>query len=89
MTDRERNTEKLWLAARTGDDATIRQLAAAGVDLDTRDPEDRTAFNIATQHGLHRTAQTILDARRMQYFMSLAASNNQSGISETAQVNAA
>jgi hypothetical protein len=57
---------RLWQAARTGDQATIRRLVYDDVNFDARDEEDRTAFNIATQYGQHKAAQTILAARQMQ-----------------------
>jgi hypothetical protein len=57
---------RLWQAAKKGDQMTIRRLVYDDVDFDARDEEDRTAFNIATQYGQHKAAQTILAARQMQ-----------------------
>ena len=65
MTDQAAQN-RLWQAAQTGDQAAIRRLIYDDVDFDARDDEDRTAFNIATQYGQHKAAQTILAARQMQ-----------------------
>ena len=65
MTDRSAQN-RLWDAAKAGDQAAIRRLAYEDVDFDARDDEDRTAFNIATQYGQHKAAQTILAARQMK-----------------------
>lgn len=62
---------RLFQAARTGDSAAIRALVFEPVDFDARDDEDRTAFNIATQHGHAGTAQTILAARQMKFMQKL------------------
>lgn len=60
--------EQLWAAAGTGDSATIRALAMEGVDVDARNPDGFTAYNLATQNGHHNTALTILAFRKMKYF---------------------
>ena len=60
---------KLWEAAARGDSETIRHLAVAGaVDIDARNEDGFTAFSLATQHGHHNTALTILAARDLKYF---------------------
>lgn len=58
--------EKLWKAAASGDKATLRSMAFDDIDFDARDPEQRTAFNIATQNGHHDAAQTILALKEAQ-----------------------
>lgn len=57
---------RLFAAAKAGDQAAIRRLVYDDIDFDARDDEDRTAFNIATQYGHHKAAQTILAARQMK-----------------------
>jgi len=59
--------QRLWSAAAAGDSKTIRMLAMGGVDIDVRNEDGFTAFNIATQHGHSDTAMTILAVREMQY----------------------
>ncbi len=63
--------EKLWKAAARGDCQTIRMLAVTGVDIDARNEDGFTAFNIATQNGHSEAATTILAAREMQYARSI------------------
>lgn len=63
----ETMNQKLWEAAKAGDTKLIRILAMAGVDIDVRNENGFTAFNIATQHGHSDAAMTILAAREMQY----------------------
>lgn len=58
--------ERLWQAAAKGDKVTIRALVFEDVDFDARDDEDRTAFNIATQHGHSDAAKTLLAAKQMK-----------------------
>lgn len=58
--------QALWIAAQRGDCARIRVLVMEGVDLDARDEEGRTAFNIATQYAQHAALKTLLAAREMR-----------------------
>jgi ankyrin repeat protein len=63
--------EKLWRAAIRGDCHAIRLLAANGVDIDARNEDGFTAFNLASQHNQLEAQKTILAARDMQYAMKL------------------
>jgi ankyrin repeat protein len=63
--------QKLWHAAATGDSAAIRMLVMGGVDLEVRNEEGFTAFNIATMKGHTDTAMTILAAREFKYARAL------------------
>jgi ankyrin repeat protein len=67
------NQQKLLRAAMHGDTATIRQLAAEGIDLDVADPDGVTAFALATQNNHADTAMAILAAREAQYMRRLGA----------------
>ena len=62
---------RLWEAAARGDCATIRQLALCGVDIDARNEEGFTAFNLATQNNRPEAALTILAAKEVQYMQQL------------------
>ncbi len=62
---------RLWIAAANGDCKTIRVLTMSGVDIDARNAEGFTAFNVATQHGHSEAATTILAAREMQFAQKL------------------
>ena len=64
----------LWHAAAAGDCGLVRRLALAGVDLDARNDEGFTAFNIATMKGRTETAKTILAAREFKYTQALGMS---------------
>ncbi len=64
--------QQLWEAAMKGDSATIRALAAAGVDLDALNEEGLTAFALATQHSQADTAMTILALREAQYMTKVS-----------------
>ena len=59
--------QKLWDAASRGDNAMVRILAASGVDLNARNEDGFTAYNLATQKGHFNTALVILAARDMAY----------------------
>jgi len=59
--------EKLWDAAARGDNEAIRMLVMNGVDLEARNEDGFTAYNLATQQGHVNTALTILAARNMAY----------------------
>lgn len=59
--------EKLWAAAARGDSATIRVLVMEGVDVNARNVDGFTAYNLATQNGHYNTALTILAARNMAF----------------------
>ncbi|MCB1530537.1 MAG: ankyrin repeat domain-containing protein [Rhodospirillales bacterium] len=63
--------EVLWRAARRGDCYAIRRLVLDGVDVDARDPQGRTAINIATQYGQAEAHKTLLAAREMRYLASI------------------
>jgi hypothetical protein len=65
--------ELLWEAAEKGDCATIRALAAMGVDLDARNPAGYTAFNIATWKMQTEAAKTITAMRSAQYMNKIGA----------------
>ena len=62
---------QLWEAAAAGDNATVRILAMNGVDLDARNDDDCTAFNLATRYNHPDTAKTILAAREFQYLQKV------------------
>lgn len=63
--------KRLWDAARTGDQPAIRRLVYDDIDFEARDEEDRTAFNIATQYGHYKAAQTILAAKQMKVMQQM------------------
>jgi len=63
--DMEFIQEQLWAAAAEGNCAVIRALVMEGADPEARDPEGRTAFNIATQFGRSEAATTILAAQEL------------------------
>ena len=68
----EKNTESglkekaLWMAAKEGDCYAIRLLVMDGVDLDARDPQGRTAINIATQYNQKQALKTLLAGKEMR-----------------------
>lgn len=63
---------KTWFkAAEFGDIATIRSLIVEGIDVNVRDPQERTAFNIASQFGHTDVMTTILAARQMDYLRQI------------------
>lgn len=66
--------QQLWAAAAAGDSAAVRMLAMGGVDLEARNEEGFTAFNIATMKGHTDTAMTILAAREFKYAQHLGMS---------------
>lgn len=60
--------QRLWDAAARGESDTVRMLAArAAVDLDARNEDGFTAYNLATQKGHFNTALIILAARNAVY----------------------
>lgn len=63
--------EQLREAARTGDCAKIRLLVMSGADVDHRDEEGWTPFNIATSSGYAQAATTLLAARQLSYIRQL------------------
>ncbi len=64
---REALREKaLWMAAKSGDCYAIRLLVMDGVDLEARDPQGRTAINIATQYNQREAIKTLLAAKEMR-----------------------
>jgi len=77
----------LFAAAKAGDQAAIRRLVYDDIDFDARDDEDRTAFNIATQYGHHKAAQTILAARHMKAMQKVGLTSPQfeDSVRKTAQ----
>ncbi|MFN3828155.1 MAG: ankyrin repeat domain-containing protein [Micavibrio sp.] len=64
---------QLHEAARHGDCSKIRLLVMSGADVDARDEEGWTAFNIATSAGHAHAATTLLAAHQLAYI-------NKSGI---------
>lgn len=63
--------QRLLTAAYDGDCQAIRLLVLAGVDLETRDNQGRTAMNIATQAGNQNVIATLRAAKEMRYLASL------------------
>ncbi len=63
--------QALWMAAKNGDCPKIRVLVMEGVDLEARDPQGRTAINIATQYNRRDALKTLLAAKEMRYMASL------------------
>lgn len=66
-TDSQQLHQRLWEAASRGDSAAVRMLAMNGVDVDVRNPDGFTAYNLATRNGHYNTALIILTARQMKY----------------------
>ena len=66
-TDQAAALETWFAAAEAGDNATIRALIVAGADLDARDAQERTAFNIASQNRHTDVMTTLLAARQMAF----------------------
>lgn len=63
--------EQLREAARAGDCYKIRLLVMGGADVDDRDEDGWTAFNIATATGHTEAATTLLAARQLSYIRQL------------------
>jgi hypothetical protein len=63
--------ERLWRAAMTGDSATIRILAMKGIDLDARNKDNCTAFELAQRYNHPSTAKAILAAREFQFLRKI------------------
>ncbi len=61
----------LWMAAKEGDCYAIRLLVMDGADLDARDPQGRTAINIATQYNQKQALKTLLAAKEMRRLASV------------------
>lgn len=59
--------QQLRMAACVGDCAKIRLLIMSGADVDARDEEGWTAFNLATSSGQAKAATTLLAARQLSY----------------------
>ncbi len=71
-TQRVATKEKaLWVAAQAGDSRAIRLLVMAGVDIDARDFQGRTALNIAMQYNQTGAIKTLLAAREMMRMSKL------------------
>lgn len=51
----------LWDAARTGNDAVIREFISAGYNLNTRDEKGYSAVILAAYHGHYDTVSLLLD----------------------------
>ncbi|WP_033570533.1 ankyrin repeat domain-containing protein [Dickeya undicola] len=51
----------LWDAARTGNDAVIREFISVGYNLNTRDEKGYTAVILAAYHGHYDTVSLLLD----------------------------
>jgi hypothetical protein len=62
---------RLHEAAARGDCGAIRRLALCGVDIEARDENGFTAFNIATRNSRPEAALTLLAAKEAQYMRSL------------------
>ncbi|QQG36964.1 MAG: hypothetical protein HYS17_04120 [Micavibrio aeruginosavorus] len=58
-------------AARLGDCHKIRLLVMGGANVDDRDEDGWTAFNIATAAGHSEAATTLLAARQLSYIRQL------------------
>ena len=63
--------EQLHAAARDGDCGKIRLLVMSGADVDSRDEDGWTAFNIATSAGQPQAATTLLAARQLSYIRKI------------------
>lgn len=63
--------EQLYAAAAAGDCTAIRALALHGADLDARNKDGFTAFNLATKNNHPQAAMTILAAREFNYLKKL------------------
>ncbi len=61
----------LWAAARAGDCRKIRALVMDGADLNARDPQGRTAINIATQYKQMDALKTLMAAKEMRYMAQI------------------
>lgn len=73
-TEQDKLQALLWNAAAMGDSGMVRRLAMAGVDMEARNDEGFTAFNIATMRGHADTARTILAVREFRYTQALGMS---------------
>jgi hypothetical protein len=60
-------TTTWFQAAADGDLATVRTMIVDGFDVDCRDDQDRTAFQVAAQNMKTDVMTTILAARQMSY----------------------
>jgi hypothetical protein len=69
--DKDDMQRKLWDAAARGDTPAVRMLVMAGIDIDARNGDGFTAFNLATMNGHHDTALTILAGREFRYAQAL------------------
>lgn len=65
-TNSEKQLEKLWNAARTGDCQTIRLLVAEGVDVTARNELGMTALHMASQNSQVEAMRTLIAAKTMQ-----------------------
>jgi hypothetical protein len=65
------DSESWFKAAAAGDTATIRAMVVAGIDLEMRDDQERTAFNIASQNRQTDVMTTILAARQMRFVQKI------------------
>ncbi|HEY0901050.1 MAG TPA: ankyrin repeat domain-containing protein [Micavibrio sp.] len=63
--------EQLRQAARDGDAGKIRLLVMGGADVDARDADGWNAFHLATAHGHHSVATTLLAARQLSYIRQI------------------
>lgn len=69
--DTEAMQKQFWDAAARGDTGAVRMLVMAGIDIDARNADGFTAFNLATMHGHTDTALTILAGREFRFMQAL------------------
>ena len=69
--DKQEIQERLWRAVEAGDYRAIRTTIMNGADIDARDEQGRTAFQIATQRGDSEAAWILLAARELKFNMQL------------------
>ncbi|MAS86488.1 MAG: hypothetical protein CMH30_00715 [Micavibrio sp.] len=92
MIDMELQKE-LWNAAEIGDLAAIRMAVVKGADVEMRDEKERSAINIASQHGQANALSTLLAAKAMarleRYNLPLAPVKNPEEVIERASKKSA
>ena len=92
MVDLELQKE-LWNASEIGDLSAIRMAVVKGADVEMRDDKDRSAINIASQHGHANALSTLLAAKAMarleRYNLPLTPVKNPSEIIERASQKSA
>jgi hypothetical protein len=68
---RQEVQEKLWRCVESGNYKGIRQAIMSGADVDAKDEQGRTAFQIATQRADTEAAWIILAARDLKFKVAL------------------